>query len=178
MRDVGPIKDTVVACYPGATISKIADRLFDPSYPLQTYDIVILHVGTNDIWSRSADEIEDEFCRVVRKFRLVHPTGHVGFSCLLPRPRDEWFSKEKVINVNENLIRWCALNGCCCLRTFGPFTKNGRARKELFKQDGLHPSARGRRPTGLEVLTTFFRQQLSLATLRPRVQQLEKALRE
>ena len=178
LRNVDHIKDTVVDCHPGATIARLTERMMDPRYQLHKYDIVVVHVGTNNIWSDSKIEIQRQFCELVERFLQVHPRGHVGFSCLLPRHRDEKHTRSKVMMVNEALMNWCAENGCICLRTFSPFTKNGRARRELFKQDGLHPRAVGRHPTGVEVLTNFFSQQLCTATLRPRVRALELAYRE
>ena len=101
---------------------------------------------------------------MAQTFHDRFPLSTLIFSCILPRPRDERWTGEKVKQINNALIKWCDEQGLLCLRTFGPFTKGGRARSEWFR-DGLHLTW----DKGLERLANFYKQQLSDKILMPRL---------
>ena len=169
------VKVSSVRCYPGATLRDLGRRVFQNEVATQ-FDVIVIHGGTNDIERRSVAEIVQEFKDIVTGFR-ESSQGHIGFSCILPRPRDELHSRDKVFQVNNELMSWCAKNGCICLRTFGPFSKSGWSRRELFKRDLLHPAEFRRwgcQVTGQEVLGSFLNTQLASKVLIPRVQALER----
>ena len=99
--------------------------------------------------------------------------GHVGFGTIIPRPKDNKFMAAKVKAYNQELMAWCAQNGCVCLRSHGPFLKGGRPKRELFDKGQLHLGTSGRFPSGVYILRNFLQSELAPRTLTPRMRKAE-----
>lgn len=168
---------TRVVCMPGAKFCQLESILFDDEFVKQ-FDLVIFHGGTNEIKSREPEQIVDGFVQLTRRFRRVHPKGWLGFSCLIPRPCDEDFTRDRVIQVNRMIMEWSKVNKVVVLRTFGPFMKEGQTDVSMYKPDWLHPSVYGMYPTGADKLVGFFNHQLSDSVLLPRVKDLVRMVRK
>ena len=107
-----------------------------------------MHGGTVNLLKSSPPQVLEEIVQdLVPSFRHV-TLGHIAFSCVTPRPKDENTKGERVKQFNTALIQWCKENGCVCRRTVGPFLKSGRAKRSLFKEDLLHPRPKGKPMTG------------------------------
>ena len=173
LRDIVRLPNTKVICKPGIKLSALADSIFtDSRYALQQSDLVIIHAGTNDINTCSSTELLGTVQSIVTRYRNeCH--GHIGFSTIIPRPRDGQKLAYKVKIFNQTLLSWCALNGCVCLRTHGPFLKGGWPRSQLFNKGLLHLTNRGPSPSGAYVLKNWFRSELSEKLLLPRIKDVE-----
>ena len=65
---------------------------------LLPYDYLILHMGTNDIGDRANFEnIIKEYANLPGIIRKMHPTVHIIFSTIIPRPCD--------YNVSDPIVR-------------------------------------------------------------------------
>ena len=149
MRNIGFLPNTDVVVYPGRRIEFFDSLLRAKADKLGQYKLVVVHAGTNDIQRQSKQQILDSYDRVIRTFKAIHTQGQLAISCILPRPRDEHWSGEKVKHINKYLIAHCRENGVLCFRTFSPFLSRNRARRDLFR-DGLHLNEQG------DVLLTDF----------------------
>ena len=175
VRDIDHLPGTKVICRPGVKLATLASSLFeDPLsfYNLEHSDFVLIHAGTNDINTCSYSELLGIVQSIVSKYRETY-SGHIAFSTIIPRPRDGKSRAEKVKIYNQNLMSWCLLNGCVCLRTHSPFLKGGRPRRDLYNKGLLHLRNRGAFPSGAYILKNFFRSELSDKTLIPRVKDVE-----
>ena len=175
IRDVVRLPNTRIYCKPGVKLVTLASDIFSKRelrYCLEQSDLVIVHAGTNDINTCSANELLDCIKKLVSDYRDRY-RGHIGFSAIIPRPRDGKALSDRVKMFNQKLVAWCALNGCLCLRTYGPFLKGGRPRTHLFNKGRLHLSSCGPFPSGAYVLQNFLRSELSDGTLIPRIKEVE-----
>ena len=175
MRDIGQLPHTKLVCKPGVKLSTLVTSIFNElRYCLQS-DIVLIHAGTNDINTCTVDELLEMVRLIVRRYRSEY-SGHIGFSTIIPRPRDGQSLSNKVKSYNKRLMAWCADNGCVCLRTHSPFLSGGRPRRQLFNNGLLHLRARGPAPSGSYILRNFLSSELSDKTLIPRVKLVEAML--
>ena len=162
-----------VVCKPVIKLATLAHAIFeDQRYNLDNANLVIIHAGTNDINYCSANELLDIVRSIVTKYR-ENFHGHIGFSTIIPRPRDGRNLSERVKNFNQLLMSFCSLNGCLCLRTHSPFLKGGRPRKQLYNKGLLHLRARGPAPSGAYILRNFLRSKLSFKILLPCIRDIE-----
>ena len=173
IRNVSQLPNTDIICKPGVKLATLAYSIFlELRYSLVRSDLVILHAGTNDINSCSAQELLEVVGNIVKAYRERFQ-GHIGFSTIIPRPRDGHKLAERVKIYNQQLVAWCALNGCLCLRTHSPFLKGGQPRTQLFNRGKLHLTERGLFPSGSYVLKNFLRSQLADRTLLPKIREVE-----
>lgn len=169
LAGVTGIRGVEVDCRRGAKIGYIQDVLCDPEYPTDTYNIIIIHVGTNHVQRESSEDIIKLFCLLLGKLQRKFPLTHVGLSCLLPRPIDELCTRSKTMSLNKGLLHMGEVQGFVVLKTYSPFSRGTWGKRELFKGDLLHPHP----VKGVTALTDFFRQQLSESVLMPRIRAAE-----
>ena len=162
-----------VQCFPGATTKSLLQKLGAGRVHVRAYDIVIFHVGTNDIhfWDRHTGQPEDEHRVVDRMKQLTaevkrrNPHCMVAFSTLLPRLLDRcdpdrnhphqdchvqtpsctmiYYKKPQLLNV---ILPGNA--GDAVVKTHAPFLRHGQPIQHKFRRDGLHPS----HPSGTKAL--------------------------
>ena len=173
IKHVPSFAGTDIICKPGVTLAALARDIFiKHRYSLVNSDLVLMLAGTNDIDDCTVQELLEIVRNIVAKFRESFQ-GHIGFSTIIPRPRDGRNLANKVKVYNQQLVAWCALNGCFCMRTHSPFLKGGLPRMRLFNRGLLHLSTRGPFPSGTYVLKNFLKSELSDKTLIPRIREVE-----
>jgi lysophospholipase L1-like esterase len=104
-------------------------------------------VGTNDVTSvLTVGEILSQYCDLISIIRK-HTHADILMSAILPRPIDFETSGEKVKNINNKLMSLCKDLKCSYIRTFKPFLKGGKPRREFFavRDGGLHLNIEGTR---------------------------------
>ena len=121
------------------------------------FDVVVLHVGTNDVsrsaWSQTAGVYE----RMIQLIRTVHPDVCIVISGILPRHKDRFTGEDsyrtndlnrKASIVNEELKDMAIRLGVCFLSLWNIFLD-----RKNISWDGLHLSPDGCRHLA-EALTT------------------------
>ena len=89
LRDVSSSENIKVDCWPGRKLEQLATDLKEPKrYDLKSYEVVIVHGGTNDLARKSVESMMHFVRSLVESYRSKY-SGHIGFSCIIPRPRDE-----------------------------------------------------------------------------------------
>lgn len=156
---------------PGKDIQGLHSELKPLKEFLRQFDLIIVHIGTNNIERDSQFEIERQLRRLVWDLRQMLPGVRIGLSCILPRPRDEGNSyiRGKVIRVNNFMIEFAEQYSMICIRTYSPFLHGGFSKDGLFAYDGLHL-----RSSGLRLLRRFWKNQLGDNVLFPRLRALEQ----
>lgn len=166
--------DVTILPKPGKDIQRLSKELKTMGGYLKQFDMIVIHIGTNNIERDSQYAIEREFRFLIWDLRQMLPSVRIGLSCILPRPRDEGNSyiRGKVIRVNNFMIKFAKQNAMVCLRTYSPFLFRGYSIRKMFR-DGLHLS-----PKGLRCLRKFWKDQLGDQILFKRLREFEQGERE
>ncbi|MES9902601.1 MAG: SGNH/GDSL hydrolase family protein [Sedimenticola sp.] len=161
-KHVTGVEDLVVRPFPGRTIGGLA-REVSSSKSLQrdieSANIVIVHVGTNDIFNLHFEDFPSALNNLFGVIRNVKLNVKLCYSAILPRPVDLRQSKSLVINANNRVRRFCKYRRITYLQSFRPFVqKNGEPHRHMFavRDGGLHLNTEGSR-----VLSNFYRQVLN-----------------
>lgn len=85
---ISGIHNNKVSAYPGASIQKITGVLEGNVTYFSTFEIFIIHVGTNNINSHSVQQIKSLYCNLMSVIKRLYLSVHVVFSSVLPRPID------------------------------------------------------------------------------------------
>lgn len=112
---------------------------------VKNHDLVIIHVGTNNVERNSVGEICRQFGRLIQAIHHFNPTAKVAVSSILPRPKDWDVYGQKVMDINKALVRLQRNLDFTFLKTYRPFWNNytHMPRSNHFARDGLHLSALG-----------------------------------
>lgn len=159
LRDHEVDKDTLIVVLRGKTMCDIAKYIEDNPNTVRKYDTFTAHAGTNSIRRLSVPQFKVEYKNVAQKYFQVNPKGVLGFSCILPRPRDHEYTGWKVKQVNKWLESWCKANGFMCIRGYTQFLHCAKPIGNLFC-DRLHLNQ-----DGVEVFKQFWRSELSDASI-------------
>ena len=96
-------------------------------------DTVIIHVGTNNLESDSANTISEKLHLLCSSVKTEMPNCKVGLSSIVQR-KDKPYLKQKLDTVNNKLYDICANNN---------WTFIDNSAIQDFTHDKLHPNARG-----------------------------------
>ena len=174
IRDISHLPSTKVVCKRGVTLRTLAETLFaDHRYCVTQSHMTLVFAGTNDMESRSIEEVLEDIRAIVTQYRSLK-VGHIGFATIIPRPKDGRKMADKVKAYNFKLMAWCADNGCVCVRAHGPFLLGGRPRQGLFNRGRLHLRSGGSFPSGAYILRNFLRSELADKTLYLRMSEVER----
>ena len=89
-----PVAGATVKCCRGASIQDIAKFVGHRDIDVGGYDVIILHVGTNNTWQIPGDrrslaaDICSKMTILVGVLKVYNPTAKITISSILPRPRD------------------------------------------------------------------------------------------
>ena len=147
-----PIYRTCLKAFPGITINRLAGKIDSREVSLSKFEYIIVHVGTNDLGSRSDDEIKASYNNLIT-FLLSKTSAQLFMSAILPRPVDYEDSGRRVININKGLRELCIKRRVSFIHTYRPFIREGLPKRELFaiQDGGLHLNLEGSR-----ILRLFF----------------------
>ena len=114
---------------------------------LTNFDIVIFHVGTNNIDNRATFKaIISDFGNLVAICRKQKPGIKLIMSSIIPRPRDHLVTDPMIRDINKYLDKNMSKNqNFKFICTYKPFTYYGKVKLELYaKRDlGLHLNTEG-----------------------------------
>ena len=131
----------------GYTIAEVASTVNSGAADLYPYDIVILHVRTNDIGNRASfHSIISDYGNLIGIIRRKKTTIQIVLSAILPRPVDHNITDPMIRSVNERLrlvmSKSMRFKFVC---TYKPFMHAGSVRIGLFakRDNGLHLNTEG-----------------------------------
>ena len=146
LKQVGHVRNAVVRSYRGDTIEDLNHHLQnDGEQLLYNKKIIVIHAGTNDLYSLTIEEMLEDLETLVKTILEKSNTWVycVAFSAILPRPKDYWTSLMKIRKFNAAVKASEDTIGIRFLRTWRPFSRKHLPRKFMFKRDALHPSDKG-----------------------------------
>ncbi len=165
------IPGVVVKTYSGAKVKTLEREVENLKTIIELADVIYLHVGTNNIEKDSIQTITSQVQNLITKVQQMNSRAIVGWSAILPRPRDEFNTHDKVITVNTQVGEWCDKTRRPCLRSFSPVTKYGWARREFFSTtDRLHLNK-----GGVQQWVNFLKHQISSKSIRTLMNMKSKA---
>ena len=84
------IEHTKVDCVRGLTLEGAIKKVESEDYKseLAKYKLVVIHVGTNNIYDLSIDDFLELYDKLIIRIQEVNPKVRIALSALLPRPID------------------------------------------------------------------------------------------
>ena len=116
---------------PGDTIAKLTNRLcnggIEPMAVLNDFDVVIFHVGTNDIDNRASFKaIISDFGHLIAICRKENPGIRTIISAIIPRPKDHSITDRMIRDVNAYLSKKMSISqNSKFICKYKPFTHCG-----------------------------------------------------
>jgi lysophospholipase L1-like esterase len=135
-----------VQAFPGASIASLTQHVQYGKACVCGFDVVIFHVGTNDVANKSVDEMMSLYANLVAVTRKKCKTVKIVMSSILPRPVDLLQTKGKWIEINKKLKCYlCSRLHVQFVASYKAFLCKGEPRMELFaiKDGGLHLNLEG-----------------------------------
>ena len=140
------LNDTFVQAYPGANINSITFKIRIGRIKVTEYSIIILHVGTNDLWKRNPSIVINDMKLLIETIRTRNPTAVIVLSQLINRPCDEVETDQYRKTVNrgyQNLAKELK-SGCNTWKTWRSTENRDRTTdRSLFSRDLLHLNYKG-----------------------------------
>lgn len=108
------------------------------------YDIVLIHVGTNDVFSTSRDAFMLNFDDCIQIIKSKNPNSTIVVSSILPRFCDFYTSDVIVGLFNDSLKSSCDSSNVKFISSFKSFLNRFKFPiYNLYSTDGLHLSVEG-----------------------------------
>ena len=151
------VKGLEVQKFPGASISGIGYYISEGICDVISYNVIIIHVGTNDIRLRSIHQITIFYKALLYQVRYLNKDALIIMSAILPRPVDFNFSQSKVVQVNRILAKLVSqTKNCSYIRTYRRFIRRGRPLLKLYKQNKYRQWELHLNKSGIRILTQLF----------------------
>lgn len=130
-KHVKNLRNCTLQAFKGASIRNIIDNITNGVINLH-FNVIIIHVGTNDIYRLHLNEFEFLYHKLITSIRQVNVRAKVILSAILPRPVDFRETKHLIILVNNLLKTICRKRSSVYVTTYRPFLKFGKPICELF----------------------------------------------
>lgn len=126
---------------------------------LSTAKIIVLHVGTNDVWKLTVDEMLEDVQALINTIHdLTSDDQQICVSAIIPRPRDFWSTMPKIMEFNDAIEDKDAQWGFKYIPTYTIFQRKRWPKEEMYRvEDNLHPSK-----VGAKILSEYFTKQTSI----------------
>ena len=150
---VDGITNCKIKVFRGATIMTIKEIVRREVVDISQINNMIIHVGTNDIKSGSADIIMARYSALTEVVLFKNPSINLILSAILPRPVDISEYGNKVIIINQKLKQYCKERGVGFTDTTKYFRDGYCPKRHLYAylDGGLHLNRQGTR-----ILRNFF----------------------
>ena len=140
------LHDTFVQAFPGATLHSITQKVRLGKIKVADYKIVILHVGTNDLFRYSSEEILELMDKLIKLIRQKNQKAVIVLSQIIHRPCDLQNSENSRIIVNKGFKKLAKSNrpNCYIWNTWR-VTENidKSVNTSLYARDLLHLNFQG-----------------------------------
>ena len=102
----------------GATVSTLYRSLVHGNIPVQDYQLIIVHIGTNDYGNDEVDNFKCNIDLLVRTIHRLNSNAKIVLSGIIPRPRDHVSSKATIKHMNNIMKKYAA-----CRQSFVKYFK-------------------------------------------------------
>ena len=130
----------------GATVDTLITRVKQNIINFSNYQLVIIHVGTNDVDNGNADLILPKLLELCSEIRNRQAFMQFIISAIIPRPKDFDTTDAIIKQVNRSIAGWCSRRmDFTFYPTYNTFQKFGwpDLRSEYWDTDNLHLADQG-----------------------------------
>ena len=139
------------SCLRGCTTARLAKKIERNRIDISPYDKIVVHIGTNNIRTRSWRHIRLDFIELLGIMQVNNPTAVIIFSLPLPRPCNMETSWPRQDMLNKWLIKHQSRGNYKIWRTYKTFLQKRSRVEEIpqiksnldYRHDGLHLSHSG-----------------------------------
>ena len=148
----------------GETLGSLRMRLANGMIRVGQAQVIVMHVGTNDVANGSSPrQIAASYDQVIKSIKHQNPRATIVVSAIVPRWLDDQDTGPVIASINkmlqENSDRvW----NCLMVRSDKQFRCGGYIRREFYDQDRLHLNARGSQRLRDFIATQTSRKQLAM----------------
>ena len=139
IKYIDGLNNTQVVAYKGIKTEQLALRIIQGKIPhLPDKQMVVLHVGTNNIQNDSPELMFTKLCFLVDAVRDKLPSSIVVVSLILPRPIDHHFRAQKVKDYNFMVQNRAADIQIRCVSSYRDFLYNSTPISHFYAKDNIH----------------------------------------
>ena len=135
-------KHSDLSAVSGADIETLGRWIDQGNIPLREYELVILHVGTNDIGNRNENGFSRRYSDLINLIRHFNPSIHIKITGLLPRLIDYQRTYETTRHLNYNLKAYAEefkhTKNLSFYPTYLYFVAHGAPQAHFWKSDRIH----------------------------------------
>lgn len=106
--------------------------------------LIIIHAGTNDIQTKSPQQVTDSLVDIAENINHDHPHMEIAFSQIINRS-DDVNLNSKIADANKCLKRFCSQRGWGCI-------SNDNIDESHLNRSGLHLNISGTRQLATNML--------------------------
>lgn len=148
---INKLKYLDVHAFPGCTLEMLFSKIITREILLDQYQLVILHVGTNNLSNCSSSRIIALYMRIVRYIKYHYPIISLSISGMLPRIDDPILKSRMEINkflqyMSRKERQFTFLRTHRCL-----IHKDKTVKSHLYGKDGIHLNQ-----AGVAALTKYY----------------------
>ena len=85
---VNKLPHTHTQAIPGLTLDSALGYLQDGTLKIKPYTVILLHLGTNNVWKDHPDSFRNKLIAIIDFVRKNSEVKRIGLSSILPRVRD------------------------------------------------------------------------------------------
>ena len=138
-------------CFRGCTTERLKSKIDRNRLVVTGYDIIIIHIGTNDVANR-CHNILQLYRQLVQSIKNKNNVAKIIISLPIPRPVDFQTSWPLQVDINNNATWQGRQHGYKTWKTYKPFLSKQRGNqpqqirdRDMYANDGLHLSTKGTR---------------------------------
>jgi lysophospholipase L1-like esterase len=131
---------------PGLTLETALHHLQKKTLIIKPFKVIILHIGTNNVWSDTPQEFKRKLVELIEYIRKNSSVQRIGLSSILPRVRDlshpniEMRRRE----LNTVMCKLCVRKvDMLYMRSWKAVTVGNQTDRACYARDGLHLNFEG-----------------------------------
>jgi hypothetical protein len=143
---VNKLAHTHTQAIPGLTLESALTHMQKGMLKIQPYPVILLHLGTNNIWNDTPDTFRDKLIEVTTYIRKNSNVQRIGLSAILPRVRDLKYPDVEIRRRKFNTImcKMCAgQTDMLYMRSWKCVTIANQTDRRCYARDLIHLNFEG-----------------------------------
>ena len=170
IKYVTKLNNTQVLAYRGIRLEELAVRVLQDKIPhLDGKQLVVTHVGTNNVQRDTPDEMVNKTRFLVDMIRQKNTEATIVISLIIPRPIDYLERADLVKEYNHKIISLSTQLGVFYIPTYRKFMSAKNPIDDLYAIDKIHP-----KDTGTLVLQQYFKDSLGDYRIKAKVHKTKR----
>ena len=143
---VNKLPHTHVQAIPGLSLISTLDHLRKGTLQIRYCNVIILHVGTNCVWSDTPEAFKHQLEEIIDYIRRNSNVKRIGLSSILPRPRDITHPDIEIKRrqLNTVMCKLCAKQiNMLYMRSWKAVTILNQTDQKCYARDRIHLNFEG-----------------------------------